>query len=207
MFQKKSTIPRNPVLAFINYLLEDFGDEWGTKFMFHYRWHDKQDIENAGMLLPLTSKPVVSEDALGKLKKQIIDRQKARVWVVGSNKITAPLINSSFERFLKIMETHFSQSPFLLGDRPSSADFSFFGQLCQLVGFDPTPRGITQKISMRTVAWVDKTEDLSGLDPAENDWVDLDSLPNTINCLLKEIGTTYVPTMLANEQALSLIHI
>ena len=50
-FHKRSTIPNNPV-GVLNYLLEDFGDEWGTKFMFHYRWHDKQDIENAGTLLP-----------------------------------------------------------------------------------------------------------------------------------------------------------
>ena len=201
VFKKRSTIPKNPVLAFINYLLEDFGDEWGTKFMFHYRWHDEQDIENAGTLLPLTSNPVVSEGTLGEMKKKITDRQIGRVWVVGSNKITAPLINSSFKRFLTIMEKHFSQYPFLLGDRPSSADFSFFGQLCQLVGFDPTPRGIIQKISMRTVAWVDRAEDLSGLDPSENDWIDTASLPNTINLLLKEIGATYVPTMLANENA------
>ena len=201
LFQKRSTIPSNPVLAFINYLLEDFGDEWGTKFMFHYRWHDKQDIENAGTLLPLTSNPVVSEDALGEMKKQITDRQIGRVWVVGSNKITAPLINSSFKRFLTIMEKHLSQYPFLFGNRPSSADFSFFGQLCQLVGFDPTPRAITHNLSMRTVAWVDKTEDLSGLDPSENDWLSPTSIPNTINLLLSEIGATYVPTMLANEKA------
>ena len=201
LFQKRSTIPSQPVLAFINYLLEDFGDEWGTKFMFHYRWHDKQDIENAGTLLPLTANPIVSEGALGEMKKKITDRQIGRVWVVGSSKITAPLINSSFRRFLTIMEKHFSQYPFLFGNRPSSADFSFFGQLSQLVGFDPTPRSITQKISMRTVAWVDRTEDLSGLDPSENDWLKLGSLPNTISLLLKEIGATYVPTMLENEKA------
>ena len=147
---------------------------------YYYRWHDKQDIENAGTLLPLTSNPIVSEGALAEMKKKITDRQVGRVWVVGSSKITAPLINTSFRRFLTIMEKHFSQYPFLFGNRPSSADFSFFGQLSQLVGFDPTPRSITQKISMRTVAWVDRTEDLSGLDPSENDWLKLGALPNTI---------------------------
>ena len=200
-FQKRSTIPNNPVLAFINYLLEDFGDEWGTKFMFHYRWHDKQDIENAGTLLPLTSQPVVSDNAFDKMKKEITERQIGRVWVVGSNKITAPLIDKSFKRFLVIMEKHLSKYPFLFGNRPSSSDFSFFGQLCQLVGADPTPRAITQKISMRTVAWVSRTEDLSGLDPTQRDWLELSAIPNTINLLLKEIGATYVPTMLENEKA------
>ena len=29
-FTSRSTIPSNPVLRFLNYLLEDYGDEWGT---------------------------------------------------------------------------------------------------------------------------------------------------------------------------------
>ena len=39
---KRSVIPTDSALAFINYLLEDFGDEWCTKYMFHYRWHEKK---------------------------------------------------------------------------------------------------------------------------------------------------------------------
>ena len=49
---KRSVIPTDSALAFINYLLEDFGDEWCTKYMFHYRWHAKEDADNAKGLLP-----------------------------------------------------------------------------------------------------------------------------------------------------------
>ena len=38
-YLERSVIPKNPVLSFLNFLLEDFGDEWATKYMFHYRWH------------------------------------------------------------------------------------------------------------------------------------------------------------------------
>ncbi len=37
-FVGRSAIPSDPVMAFVNYLLEDYGDEWLTKAMFHYRW-------------------------------------------------------------------------------------------------------------------------------------------------------------------------
>ena len=49
---ERITIPSDPALAFINYLIEDFADEWGTKYMFHYRWHDQKDANNAGTILP-----------------------------------------------------------------------------------------------------------------------------------------------------------
>ena len=59
-FASRSTIPPNPVLKFLNYLLEDYGDEWGTKFMFHYRWYDNKDINNAGTLLPLYANSTIT---------------------------------------------------------------------------------------------------------------------------------------------------
>ena len=47
-FMGRAAIPQNPVLAFINDLLEDYGDEWLTKAMFHYRWYYQDDITTAG---------------------------------------------------------------------------------------------------------------------------------------------------------------
>ena len=48
----RSVIPADPVVAFLNYLVEDYGDEWLTKAMFHYRWYYQDDIEMAGAVLP-----------------------------------------------------------------------------------------------------------------------------------------------------------
>ena len=35
--------PDDPTLAFLSALLEEYGDEWGNKWMFHYRWRYQPD--------------------------------------------------------------------------------------------------------------------------------------------------------------------
>lgn len=195
-------IPSDPALAFINYLLEDFGDEWCTKYMFHYRWHFAPDADNAGTLLPLAANLTVPPQTHQQLKAHFTERQVGRLGFVGSNDQTAPIIDASYRRLLNQLETHFEQEPFLLGARPGSADFALFGQLTQLVGFDPTPRAIAHQLSPRTVAWVGVTDDLSGLEPVDGDWRSVDSLPDTLRSILGEVGRTYVPALLANAAAI-----
>ena len=197
----RSVIPSDPALSYINYLLEDFGDEWCTKYMFHYRWHRKLDADNAKGLLPFGTMLNLPSEQWKQMKEFIGKRQIDRLWVVGSNKITAPIIEASYERLLEILEKHFEIMPFLLGHRPSSADFAIYGQLSQLIGFDPTPRSISHKISPRTVAWVDLMEDQCGLEPSKDDWKNIADLPESIIELLRELGRVYVPALLANEKA------
>src|SRR5215211_8789432 len=35
--------PDDPVARFVSVLIEEFGDEWGNKWMFHYRWAREVD--------------------------------------------------------------------------------------------------------------------------------------------------------------------
>ena len=169
--QGRSAIPTDPALAFIDYLLEDFADEWCTKYMFHYRWHQAVDADNAGTLLPLNQKVDMGVEQLNQFKPYITDRQVGRLHVVGSNGVTAPVIDASYRRLLAAMELHLEQQPYLLGKRPAASDFALYGQFTQLVGFDPTPRAIAHEISPRTVAWTGLMEDQCGLDPKDDDWV------------------------------------
>ena len=92
-YPNRKLLPEDPALSFINYLLEDFGDEWVTKYMFHYRWYFDEDADNASTILPLTDLAVnMPDEILKDAKKYIYDRQAGRLWVVGSNDTTADLI-------------------------------------------------------------------------------------------------------------------
>jgi glutathione S-transferase len=197
----RSVLPEDPALAFIDYLIEDFADEWCTKYMFHYRWHFEADADNAGTKLPLSMDVSMPQEAFQQFKDYVSQRQIERLWVVGSNEETAPSIDASYRRFLGAMDAHLANQPFMLGRRPGAGDFGLFGQLSQLVGFDPTSREIAHAVAPRTVGWVDRMPDGSGLMPEDSDWVAVEDQPASLRGLLEEIGRVYTPAQLANAQA------
>ncbi len=198
----RSVIPDDPAMAFIDYLLEDFADEWATKYMFHYRWHLEVDADNAGTLLPLFQTINLPAEQLNHFKPYITERQVGRLHVVGSNDVTAPVIDASYKRLLTAMEAHLTQQPYLMGNRPGASDFALYGQLTQLVGFDPTPRVIAHSLSPRTVAYTSLMEDQNGLEPKASDWGTAETVPETLKAILNEVGHVYAPALLANAQAM-----
>ncbi len=198
----RSIIPEDPATAFINFLLEDYGDEWLTKAMFHYRWYYQDDIEMAGSVLPHYAGVSQPDELMQKMKQVFSERQISRLYVVGSNDTTAPVIEESYKRFLTCLNAHLKDLPFLMGNRPGSADFACFGQLTQLVQFDPTPAKLAAQNFPRVHAWVSKMEDLSGLEPEDDGYIQLDEFPETLKDILRELGSTYVPVMLANAAAI-----
>ena len=227
IYKDKSVIPNSSVLRFLNYLLEDFADEWTTKYMFHYRWYFNEDAENAKKMLVLQHKIDIDDESMNQFSDVIADRQINRLWVVGSNNDTADLIDQSYKRYLLLMENHLKHLPFMFGQRPSSSDFGLYGQLTQLVGFDPTPRNIAYKNSPRTVSWVNIMSDLSGLHDSggigeffgvkgnksdnktklnyfdDNDygWIDIDNIPDSLIQIFNEVGKVYIPCLIANAKA------
>ncbi|MEM0930650.1 MAG: glutathione S-transferase family protein [Pseudomonadota bacterium] len=203
IFTGRSVLPTNPVLNFLNYIIEDYADEWLTRCMFHFRWTFEEDIEKASTILPYFEMMGLTDDARKDIKAWIADRQIGRLFVVGSNETTRPVIEASYERFLRILDTHLvAGHQFLFGNRPSSADFAVFGQLTSLTHFDPTPTALTLKVAPRVYAWVERNEDLCGVEVTEDDWIGSDALPETLKTLLSEIARTHMPQLIANARAL-----
>lgn len=203
-FEGRSVIPYDPVLGFLNYLLEDYADEWLTRCMFHYRWHHAADIEKAGQILPLYLRVDLPADELKAFIAQFTKRQIERLHVVGSNDATAPTIEASYLRLLQLLEAHLQTSPFLFGHRPASADFALMGQLSCLTHFDPTPMRLCERWAPRVYAWVERLEDLCGYEIQESDWHSQPSaLPDSLMALLREVARTHMPQMLANARAVA----
>jgi len=203
MYAVRAVVPPDAAMAFVDALLEDYADEWLTKPMFHYRWAFAPDADHAAAILPRWARTDLPDAQYIVAGKTFAERQIGRLGVVGSNGTTAPLIEESYRRLLRLLDAHLAGSRFVMGGRPGASDFGLFGQLTQLVGFDPTSATIALAIAPRVVAWVDVVDDLSGLEPADADWRSRDDVPETLRALLAEIGRVYVPFLLANGEALA----
>jgi glutathione S-transferase len=200
-FQGRQVKPADPALRFLDSLLEDYGDEWLTKAMFHYRWSYAADIHKAGGVLPSWGPEPLDTAALAERSQFISERQIGRLRYVGSNETTGPVIEASYVRWLDLMETHLQAHRFLLGNRPGAGDFGVFGQLTQLIAFDPTPQSLADRRAPRIGAWVGMTEDLSGMEPSDGDWFDAGDLPASLKALIAEAGRVYAPLLAANAKA------
>ena len=114
----RSVLPEDPAIAFLNYLLEDYADEWLTKAMFHYRWHYAADIELAGNVLPRWRDLTATAAEIAPQSQFVRERQIGRLYVVGSNDVTAPVIEASYQRFLKCLDACIEDGPLLVRAPP-----------------------------------------------------------------------------------------
>ena len=76
------------------------------------------------------------------------------------------------------------------------------GQLTCLALFDPTPLALTAERSPRVYAWTEAMEDLSGLEPSDDDWSGVAGLGASMRGLLEQVGRFHAPFLLANADAI-----
>lgn len=188
--------PENAELSYLSYLLEDYGDEWVNKPMFHYRWwNDVDQIEIASGLANSTL-PDGNPDAKEQLAAQIRTRMVPRLRFVGSHESTKEIIEQSLETLLILLERHLLSRPYIFGGRPSFADFGIWGQLysCML---QPTTKNMITTNYSEIGSWIERM-----LDPVDlGDWEDWSKLSSTLEPLLeKEVGGLYLPWSVANAK-------
>ena len=196
---ERSIIPPDAADAFVCHLIEDYADEWGTKWMFHHRWKEDATAAWAANWIAQDSLPT-PQDAQGQaFAKFFHDRQRSRMALVGSTPATAALIENSYIKMLHILGARLGGEHYLFGTRPSLADFALYGQLAQL-STDPWPLTILRKEAPILEGWVMVLDDASGV---EGEWQPQAAwAAETRKALLARIGAEYLPFLQANAAAL-----
>ena len=198
-YPEPSIHPPDPTAAFVSVLLEEFGDEWGNKWMFHFRWARPADQEAGARRIAQGMNPYADEDTLKAMTAQVRERMVPRVWFVGSNEQTAPQIEQSFQDAVDLIETHLDGRDYLFGGRPAFGDFGAGFQIHQ-AWTDPTAGRLLEERAPRTVAWVKRL-----VDPTANgDFETWASLAPTLTPLLEQqVGGLFLPWSVANAKAIA----
>lgn len=190
--------PDDAIANYVSTLLEEFGDEWGNKWMFHYRWAREVDQRaSAGRIARMRS-PKAGEAEHDAFADQVRTRMVGRVWFVGSSEMTAPQIEEGFRDMLGLLDDHLAKRPYLFGGRPAFGDFGLWGQLYEL-WTDPTAGALIEGNAPHVLDWVHRML-WPRAEGAFESWTAL--APTLMPILVKQVGKQFWPWTLANEAAL-----
>jgi len=198
-FPEPSIHPPDPALAFLSALLEEFGDEWGNKWMFHYRWARPADQDSAAARIAEVMAPGATGEERAGAMAMVKGRMVDRVWFVGSSEKTASQIERSYRDTVEILEAHLASRPYLFGGRPAFGDFGLWAQLYETYT-DPTPGAILRERAPRVVAWVERMLAPKPEGPFEP-WPALE--PTLAPLLERQVGALFLPWSDANARAIA----
>jgi glutathione S-transferase len=193
--------PADPALAFLSGLIEDFGDEQLWRPALYYRWAFAADRRLRGRQIAQT---VMRDMSLSLwLKTRIVIARQRRVYLAGDgvNKANRFAVEAEYHQCLEALEPVLASQPFVLGDRPTEADFGLFGGLFRHFSEDPTPAAIMASKAPAVLAW---TRRLWSLRPQDFESRSHPSaMPDNLGPLAAAISSRFLPMLAAHDMAWS----
>ncbi|MFZ5670760.1 MAG: glutathione S-transferase family protein [Pseudomonadota bacterium] len=190
--------PEDGVLAFLSALVEEFGDEWGNKLMFHHRWFAEVDQIASAQTLAWLANPRGDAEAVAQLAAMIRQRMSGRGSFVGSSPANAPYITAACLELLDLLETHLAGRRYLFGGRPAFGDFGLAAQLYE-ASVDPTCGAMIRGRAPAVLDWCHRM-----LEPrVDGPFETLEALAPTLSPLLAYMARGFLPWTAANARALA----
>ena len=185
-------------LAFLSMLIEEFGDEWANKLMFHSRWWGSLDRQAAAQTVAHIKNPDGNATELRKTQKEFLSRMEGRRHFTGSTAANAPLMQRWFIELIDLLEEHFATGrSYLFGARPSFGDFGLAAEIYEAL-LDPTCGAILRGRASDVIDWALRMNEPKAMGSFE-EW---GSLRPTMQPLLAYIGRYFLPWSAANAEAI-----
>ncbi|GAD65176.1 MULTISPECIES: glutathione S-transferase family protein [Gammaproteobacteria] len=184
--------PSTPLQRVVAVIIEYYGSQAMLKHAMHYRWSYR--VQQEGFL-----RHAFISGSGEEMAEKIMGRMNSYLPRLGVNEQSAALIEQSFEQLLEVLDAHFAVMPYLLGGRPSIADYGLIGPMFAHLGRDPVPLGIMQSRAPRVHRWVERMT-APGLDVVEYSdsrpefWPN-DALPPTLLPVLQHIAVDIFPEL------------
>lgn len=207
-YPQPAAIPNSPLLSFLMWLLEDFADEYLQRLQMHTRWGNTLNIQTASHKISRNFAYGVPKLDVKSLAPVIQARQKKNDSLLGleGDKQRQNLDQQVLD-LLCILDARLEESQFLLGNRPSMADFAFYGPLMIHLYNDPQSNHILETNAPRVCNWLFTIQELGDTrgcvgQTEFGEWIDSETdLPPSLLELLKFVSQTYIPLGRATAKA------
>jgi len=202
----RSAHPATPVHRAVAHLLELFGGEGLLRPAMHYRW-DFDDTNVPFLAKDFSAALVVGADDATRdaVFAFASDRMRSATAAFGVTEELVPDIERSYEEFLALFDAHLAGSPYLLGGRPTIADYGFMGPVYAHLARDPYPSVVMKQRAQRVWRWVERMNapvlDASEYGDCSEELFAEDSVPDTLKALLSYIGDEYLDEAVAQVAA------
>lgn len=196
-----TVLPVEETARFLALLLEDYADEWLWRPALYYRWAFAADAQ---LLSRRIAESLVGGPSWLLPFSAFAFRVRQRhVYLNGEGvtRGTRPAVEALYLHTLAALETVFRQRPYLLGARPTIADFGVFGPFFRHFFCDPTPARLMRDQAPAVLEWVAR---LWNLRP--DDWRNAplpEGIPDGLDPLFATIRQDYLPYLLANDAAVA----
>lgn len=194
-----TTRVETPLQYMVSLLLECWGDEYWLPVAMHYRWSYEENHDFIRSDLAKNAVPFAARTLGRYLTESFIKRLASAGPVIGFVPEHHHMLEGWTEHTLDLLETHFSRHDYLLGGRPTIADYSLLASFFGHLNRDPAPKRILMPKRPKLTAWVERTH--NG-DRASGDLIDHDGIPETLMPILQCVFGEFLPMVAAYRDVL-----
>ena len=208
-FHDVPVIPTGPTQRALCFVLEDTFNHWLGRVAVHTRWCYPDNVRWVGPRFgansvldrsieePFTDEEIEQLTPVGEMMYENFGKNVCEYNGVGPDQENA--VRADFTRMMSVLDAHFKQNDFLLGDRPCLADFALAGPCKAHFITDPVPLEWLGEYREMLEAYCDRL--FGGDDLRDRQWPEDDAIPESFEKLLDYIQATYLQFARANISA------
>ena len=195
--------PPGGVQQVVAAFLDAFGSNYLLPLAMHYRWSYRAEQEQFLQAeFARAVPPALPYEHRLAMAGAIMDRFSGFLPNLGVTPAVIPAMEESYRELLAVLEAHFRLHPYLLGGRPSLADFGMIAPLYAHLARDPVPAQLMRTVAPNVARW---TERMNSPAIADSDYADTsgtfpadDAIPETLEAVLRVAFAQWGPGLAAD---------
>jgi len=195
---RQSAYPTAPRQLAVAHVLELYGSEGLLRPAMHYRWNFPEvndDFIERNFADDL--RPGAPADQALEAARQGMNRMRLAAVAFGVSPETIPPIESAYLELLDLLQAHLGAAPYLLGGRPSLADYGLIAPLYAHLSRDPHPSTLMKQRAHRVFRWTERMNarnaEYAGVPSQSGDFFANDGVPDTLKAVLRHAAEDLVP--------------